>query len=403
MSTVVVFNISAHGHINPTLPLVAELVRRGERIIYYAGETFRKKIEQTGAVFRCYSHSAGNDPGGNFGGPFGLMAHMIETTEKMLPQLHEELCAERPDYLILDSMCVWGNLLQQMLGCPAVTSCTTFALNDAILKSMRRSSGPRPPISAILFGIPMLMRYFRIARRIDRRYGTRSPGLVDFFCNRQALNLVFTSRDVQPYAELFDESYKFVGPSIAARHEEIDFPFDQLGSDPVVYISMGTIFNNVADFYRSCFAAFAGWPSSVVMSIGSNVDEAALGDPPANVIMRRYVPQLEVLERAALFVSHGGMNSVSEALLYGVPLIVVPQIGDQYIVANRVQELGAGLSLQAAQVTPERLKALAERVLSNPEFARRAQALGETLRAAGGYMRAADEIIAFKGRAGLSA
>ena len=87
----------------------------------------------------------------------------------------------------------------------------------------------------------------------------------------------------------------------------------------------------------------------VIMSIGSNVSEASLGPPPPNVIVQAYVPQLDVLQRASAFVTHGGMNSVSESLYYGVPLVVIPQMGEQEIVGRRVEELGAGLYLAKAK------------------------------------------------------
>jgi MGT family glycosyltransferase len=115
------------------------------------------------------------------------------------------------------------------------------------------------------------------------------------------------------------------------------------------------------------------------------------------------VPQLEILRRSALFITHGGMNSVSEALLDGVPVIVVPQVGDQYFVAQRVAALGAGVGLTPAQATPERLRALAAQVLGDGSFRDQAGRIGQSLRQAGGYQGAADEVAAFKARAGIAA
>jgi len=106
------------------------------------------------------------------------------------------------------------------------------------------------------------------------------------------------------------------------------------------------------------------------------------------------VPQLEILQRTALFITHGGMNSTSEGLLYGVPLIVVPQHGDQFLVASRVVDVGAGLMLPAAQAVPAALKGMAMQVLATPSFKERAQAMSRSLHAGGGPQRAADEIVA---------
>lgn len=395
MATLTFLNLPAHGHINPTLPVVAELVRRGERVLYYATEPFRAAIEQTGATFRDYGAGYAFDPTQALGGPFGLMARSIESAELMLPALLADAERDQPDFLLLDSMCVWGNLLQQRLRVPAITSCSTFAFNNKVFQGMRQMGGPQQPVGVFLGGLPRFLRYLQVARRVDKRWGTRSPGMGGFFINRQALNLVFTSREFQPQAESFDASYRFVGPSIAERHETSDFPFGALGSGPLIYISMGTVFNALPDFYRHCFEAFAGSPYQVVLSLGKNTAPESLGTPPPNVLVRSYVPQLEILERASLFITHGGMNSVNEALLAHVPMIVIPQAGDQYMVAGRVAQLGAGIALAPREATPARLRALTEQILATPSFKQQGRTLADTLRAAGGYQRAADEILTF--------
>jgi MGT family glycosyltransferase len=398
MTKAVLLSLPSHGHINPTLPLVAELVRRGATIIYYATAPFRAKIEAAGALFRAYEFNDDLDPSQDLGGPFGLMARTIEASEQILPRLLADLRSDQPDYLLTDSMAVWGNLVAQKLKLPTINLYSTFALSQAVMGELQRSKGPKPPLKDTLAGIPLLGRYFQVARRINRQYAVKTPGLIGFFVNQQALNIVFTSREFQPAVASFDERFVFVGPSVAARHEQVEFPWAQLGAGPLIYISLGTIFNNVADFYRACFLAFADQPCHVVIAIGTSVDESALGAPPANFTVRRYVPQLEVLERAALFITHGGMNSVSEALLEGVPLLVVPQIGDQFFVAQQVAALNVGRSLAMAQVTPARLRELAAQILADPQVQPAARQLGASLKAAGGYQKAADVIAGFTQR-----
>lgn len=401
MATVFFLSLPSHGHINPTLPVVAELVRQGEQMVYYATEAFRAKIEATGATFRPYGWGSNFDPSSDVGGPFGLMARSIEATEQLLPDLVHAIAVEQPDYLLIDSLGVWGTLVAQKLKLPTVALYSTFALNSSVMGALQRSKAPKPSPRDIVKGLPLLLRYLNTGWRINRQYGVRTPGPIKFFVNQQALNIVFTSREFQPAAQTFDARFAFVGPSVAARHEIVPFPWEQLDQRPLIYISLGTIFNNVADFYRTCFAAFADSPYQVVMSIGSNVDEQTLGPPPDNFIVRRYVPQLEILARAALFITHGGMNSVSEALLEGVPLLVVPQIGDQFFVAQRVTNLGAGWSLATGQLRPEQLNALAARILSDSRFKAAAQRIGQSLKAAGGYQQAAAIILAFKQRMGI--
>ncbi len=111
--------------------------------------------------------------------------------------------------------------------------------------------------------------------------------------------------------------------------------------------------------------------------------------------MYNYVPQLEILQHTDVFITHGGMNSSSEALYYGVPLVVIPVMGDQPFVAKRVEELGAGIQLDRTNITPEILREAVEMILDNKSFREKSRKIGESLHAAGGYRRAVDEIVTF--------
>ena len=163
----------------------------------------------------------------------------------------------------------------------------------------------------------------------------------------------------------------------------------------LVYASLGTLFNTDDKFYRVCFEAFEGQDFQVILSVGSTVCREGLGRAPANFIVQTHVPQLEVLRRASVFVTHGGMNSVSESLYYGVPLVVVPQMSEQAMVGRRVEELGAGLYVAKENVTADSLRASVQRVLADERFHRQAAVVSESFRASGGVARAADSILQF--------
>jgi GMP synthase (glutamine-hydrolysing) A subunit len=126
-------------------------------------------------------------------------------------------------------------------------------------------------------------------------------------------------------------------------------------------------------FYRDCFQAFQREDLQVILSVGANVSAESLGKVPANFIVQSHVPQLDVLRRATVFVTHGGMNSVNEGLYHGVPLLVVPQMSEQAMVGRRVEELGAGIYLAKEDVTAERLRGSVRRLLSEDGFRLRAQ------------------------------
>ncbi len=141
-----------------------------------------------------------------------------------------------------------------------------------------------------------------------------------------------------------------------------------------------------------------GLDAQVVLSVGRRISIESLGRPPANILVQAHVPQLQILERAAAFVTHGGMNSVSESLFHGVPVVVIPQMSEQEFVARRTEELGAGVFLAKEAVTPESLRAAVERLLADDGFRVRARAIGESFRTAGGVMSAADAVLAFTAR-----
>jgi MGT family glycosyltransferase len=385
-------SLPLHGHTNPSLPLVRELVRRGDEVIYYSTGTFADKIAQTGARYRPYQNEFLADLRHLPERLEELSWLLMRTTEDLLDRELAAIRTERPDYLITDSVAPWGQWLGEALGLPVVTSVSTFAINRRVLASAV-SHGVRPKSAkAVLSKIRHIAKAIWLGRRLRRRHGVKGPGITGLVFGRSGLNIVYTSRLFQPFAETFDDRFEFVGPSVPAPDGAVR-PVD--GEPPLVYVSLGTLFNADPKFFRDCFAAFADMDVRVVMSIGSNVSEASLGRPPANVSVHAFVPQLEVLQRASVFVSHGGMNSVSESLCYGVPLVVIPQMSEQAMVGRRVEQLGAGLYLAKTSVTSAALRASVERVLADDRFRKQAAVVRESFFAAGGVARAADAIVAF--------
>jgi MGT family glycosyltransferase len=160
-------------------------------------------------------------------------------------------------------------------------------------------------------------------------------------------------------------------------------------------VSLGTVHNLKQDFYRQCFKAFAELPCHVVMSVGKDTDIAALGPIPVNFTVRNRVPQLEVLKRTRVFVSHGGMNSINESLYFGVPLVMVPQQVEQGFNARRVEKLGAGRLLKSEKITVDSLREAVSQVLQDERYRQNAAQLGQQMQGLGGYARAVDEILRF--------
>jgi len=383
--------VPAEGHINPAAPILAELVRRGERVVVWATEAFRQQIERTGAEFRAYPLVFNSWPWPNEGGLLAGLAARLECAEQILPELVGSIAREAPDYLLLDAGAIWGLLGAQILKRPAASITLAFMIDErmtseAELLRLLYGSAPAP---ALLQALVDLARLSETRRRLDERFGTRTPGVLGALACRQQVNLVLTSRFFQPCGDQFDGSYVFVGRDACPRPTAPAFPWEWLGGAPLILISMGTIHTGQVRFYQACFEAFADLPCRCVLATGRGVDP---GPAPANFRVSGYVPQLELLERARLFVTHCGSNSVHEALLAGVPMLAYPQGSDHFAYAARLMELGAGLRVQPAP-DPATLRSLALEILGNPAFARQARVLGDSLRAAGGAARAAESLV----------
>jgi len=384
------FGLPVHGHVNPTLPLIRELAGRGEEIVYLSTGEFEHRITATGATYRPYRNSFLPELGTVARRLDELAWLLMRTTSELLAGELDDYKAARPDYVVTDSVAQWGHWVGEILGVPVVTSVSTFAFNRHVLR-YGVAHGVRPRSAGqFLSKLRHIFRAARLMGRLRRTYGVKGPGLMPM--SASPLSLIYTSRDLQPCAETFDDRFCFVGPLFEPRVGDPDFPWEALGARRLVYVSLGTLFNDALPFYRACFEGLSGVDAQIVLSVGSRISLDGLGTPPPNILVRTHVPQLALLERTTAFVTHGGMNSVNESLFHAVPVVVIPQMSEQEIVGRRVEELGAGVFIAKESVTPERLRESVEQVLNDDGFAARAQRLSTSLRAAGGASRAADAV-----------
>ncbi|PUA39022.1 glycosyl transferase [Paenibacillus elgii] len=396
MARVLVVITPAEGHVNPSLGLVKQLTDNGEEVVYVCTEEYRSRIEQTGAELRTYpfpedafSHDPALKPA-EYKHPYQFVYMMVGgIIRKIVPEVLRVTVDETFDYLIFDSLMGWGGtIIAEKLGIPAVCSIASFAFVEP-LGTEQDMDENRKDVKE-LYEATM-----KLTRQLADEFQVRVPAMNEIVRHEGRLKLVYTSRHFQPQAEKLDDSFIFTGPSIVPRQDAPPFPFEQLRArhQQTVYIAMGTILNKALDFYKLCFDAFQDLPVTFVVSSGKHTDMEPLMDRiPANFIVQPYVPQLEMLQHADAFITHAGMNSTSEALYYNVPLVMIPLTSDQPLVAKRVQELGAGITLDKNNLTPVALRAALVEVLGNPAYRQQAQVIGESLRQAGGYKRAADVI-----------
>ena len=393
MGRVLFINGGSEGHVNPTIGVVQELITRGEEVVYFTIEDYRERIEKTGATVRTFDVQKFLKAfiSGGRNNVLERINGLLHTADVMIPSVLEQIEGERFDYIIHDSMFGCGRLLAQILKLPAISSCTSFAESETHFEKM---------FSELSNDIPAetFNEYKRLSAHVQEKYGVQIDSPYEIFCNPAPLTIVYTTREFQPSGEEFDHSYKFVGPSITERPKNGDLDFKEFNGQNTIYISLGTVFNQAIDFYKLCFEAFRNSDYTVMMSIGEKTPITDLGEIPDNFIVKNYVSQTEVLKYTKLFITHGGMNSVHEGLYYGVPLIVIPQSADQPVIAGQVDRIGAGIQLQMQSLTANELREAADHVLNQPSIQKAVTRMQESLRNAGGYQQAVNEIFEFIGK-----
>ena len=385
MSKIVFFCIPAHGHTNPTLGVVHELISRGHQVYYYSYNMMRDKIQSTGAVFvSCdeYDQEQRLDAkdGARIGKDLAFSTQiLVDTTLALDDTVCEHMKELNPDCIIADSMAVWGKAVALKLGIPFVSSTTTFAFNQYSAKIMKQSPGQ---IFGMIFSMSKINK--NIKRLQDKGYPVKS--VLDIIQNDNNTDtIVYTSPEFQPCSETFSEKYVFVGPSIRPVENMIEKKADKL-----IYISMGTVINDSTEFYKKCIEALANTKYQVIMSVGNLINIEDLGDVPDNITISRFVDQIAVLSQADVFLTHCGMNSVNESLYYKVPLVMLPQTSEQDGVATRVEQLGAGVRLK--HINAKAIRETIESVLNTKSYYEQASKISQSFHKCTGAKGAADKI-----------
>ena len=389
--------VPAHGHVNPTLPVAQELVSRGEEVIYYTTDQFQARVKVTGARFRNLESISAEIPKFNKNSQEGYPALVEDIVQAiirytansllMTPKTLKQLQAEEFDAIVYDPLLAWGGTLAKMLQLPAATFYCTFAMthNSPLLKQFFSLSKhrPSPKIIVAMLWLQLVAWYMHLRYRIPR-LGPKS-----LFTASESLNIIPLPKKFQPDAHTFDDRYAFVGPSIlpSVVDYDADLPLEQIEESQTLYISMGTAFTK-AKFFKTCLNTFANTPWLVVMATWNDLGFSNL---PSNFIVRPRVPQLEVLKRANVYLTHGGMGSVMGALWYGVPLVVVPQMPEQTLTAARVAELGLGIRLDP-DADAETIRNAVNTVHTNSAYHNRVGEMQIAIKESGGHYRAADEL-----------
>ncbi|MET7276465.1 macrolide-inactivating glycosyltransferase [Streptomyces flaveolus] len=385
---IAMFSIAAHGHVNPSLEVIRELVARGHRVTYAIPPLFAEKVAETGAEPRPWNSTLpGPDADPEAWGTTLLdnVEPFLNDAVQALPQLIEAYEGDEPDLVLHDITSYPARVLAHRWGVPAVSLSPNLVAWEGYEQEVAEPmwEEPRKTERGRAY-------YARFHAWLEENGITQHP---DPFVGRPARSLVLIPKALQPHADRVDETvHTFVGACQGDRAAEGEWRRPD-GAEKVVLVSLGSSFTKRPAFYRECVRAFGDLPGwHVVLQVGGHVDRAELGDVPANVDVRTWVPQLAVLKEADLFVTHAGAGGSQEGLATATPMIAVPQAVDQFGNADMLQALGVARHLPTEDATAEALRTAALALVDDPEVAARLKEIREQMAQEGGTRRAADLI-----------
>lgn len=398
------------GHLNTMLPLGQELKRRGHRVTMIGMLDAEAKTLAAGLEFIPY---------GTEEFPKGRTAESLHDLSKLsgLPALRytiklfkdgaNVLLQDAPqviknagvDALLIDQASSGGSIAD-FLEIPFITICSAVVLNqDENVPPYFTNWKYSTAWWAKLRNQAGYTLYKRLTKPIRE--------LVDEY--RRQWNLPLYSQPGDAYSQLAQISHQpaelefpredlpqwfhLTGPyHYSGSREPVSFPWDKLTGKPLIYASMGTVQNRLVDVFYKIAAACEGLDAQLVISLGGSATPESLPNLPGNPLVVEYAPQLEILQKVTLTITHAGMNTTLECLNNGVPMVAIPIANDQPGIAARIAWSGAGEVVPLKQITVPRLRTAISQVLTQPSYKQNALRLQSAIQRAGGVSRAADII-----------
>jgi len=392
MKKIVVLNLPAHGHINPSLSIVQELVERWNQVIYFSEEEFKSKIVATWATYREYNKLPTANSAEHsvlLNNYYFLIYQILWKTYLTWDYLLNEIKAINPDYIMFDSVCFYWKFVSEVLWIKSISLNTVYLFD---VKKILWQSLPKDVMTLSLSKLRYFVKWRALNNIITKKYGIKKEDLIDRFLSKWNLNFVFTSGQFQDNYEKYRAmDFKYVWPSILDRWETYDtLDYSKL-TWKVIYIALWTITNDEIEFYKDCIKNLEHHQGTVVISVWKKINLDSLWKIPDNFIIKNYINQLHMLKYAHVFISHGGMNSTQEWLYHAVPLVVSPRHLEQTMIWRRVHELWCGLVVE--KYSSKHIFLSLNKILDNYDYYKNnCITLSQTLNNAGWYKKVVDII-----------
>jgi UDP:flavonoid glycosyltransferase YjiC (YdhE family) len=362
------------GHVNPALGLARELSARGHDVAWAGSEmSLRSMVGPDATIFPTGSRLFREQGGAGMAAFKSLWARFILPYNKfILAGVERAVQAFEPDVLLVDQHAVAGAMVAHRHGLPwATVVCSAMELTDPYR------------------GLPRITDWTR--SHLVKLWAEADLPPADFFDVRMSpyLAIGFTTEALTAHAAL-PPQLRLVGPAPTERPGAPMFPFELLDPDRQhVLVTMGTLAKELAtDFYTRAVDALRPLGDRLQAVIVAPPDD--LPEPPDHILVAAGVPMLTLLPHVDAVVSHGGLNTVTEALSNGIPLVVAPIRHDQPVVAEQVVAAGAGIRVRFRRVRAAELAGAVTAVLDDPSYRAAAGRVADSFRAAGGAAEAAN-------------
>jgi MGT family glycosyltransferase len=331
---------------NLSTPVIDALAGAGYEIIYYNLPDFAPAGEHFFTFKEYPRYLNGYHPGcmGVDTSYFQFAEILIDTSTALMDFLLAEVEREKPDFILHSHLAIWGKLVADHYKLPAISLITVLVLDGRIMQNFLRDRNTNT--GSNLDHVASGRSFYRKTKTLYDRLGLHHmPDIWDAYVNREKLNIAFHPEQFQPQRERLGPGFKFAGFLLP--------PVQKASPPEYIYVSMGTILNDDPNFYSMCIRALIKFPYPCILSVGNKIDIEALGALPARIKVLRFVDQPAILKKAKLFITRGGMASVQEAIHAVVPMIVIPVIAEQQLMAQQIAGSGMGIALPAGGLTEE--------------------------------------------------
>jgi zeaxanthin glucosyltransferase len=409
MSHFGVLSYKGTGHLNPLIALSRRLTARGHRVTFFQIPELKIEVVQCGLEFSPIGRSPSgerdnsDDQHKNLSGIAGLrynVRRIVRDMEMSLQEAPLALARAGVNALLIDEIALSGSTVAEMLNLPFFVISTSVPLNfgwtvlsrpseceSSTIRFSRRQN-MLLQVSVSHMGGPIRRKLDECRRRVGlgpiREIQKKSSELAHITQLPECLDL---TRSKLP------NNFYYTGPFVdEAARPSVEFPWNRLDGRPIVYASLGTAKKNRATIFRLIAEACQTLDLQLVISLGGQSNLEIFDGLPGQPLVVKYAPQLELLKRAEIVITHGGLNTVLETLMEGKPMIAIPMAHDQPAIAARLAWLKIAEVLPVDGLSEEQLRLTLLKLLNNTSYRDAAIEAQAKIRSVRGLERAVEVI-----------